>query len=120
MTSTENTSTYEDPDWEGKYARCPRWSNVWTSHSSSASDWPEGIRFSGPYIIEGGKIAVPLGLQKIVIRQHHADMIHAGFPRLWHHLDLKYAWAKRGEAKKFSKVVRKSVWFVRHVHVPQG
>ena len=32
-------------------------------------------------------------------------MIHAGFPRLWHHLDLKYAWAERGEAKKFAKVV---------------
>ena len=48
---------------------------------------------------------MPLGLQNIFIRQHHADIIHAIFPRLLHHFDFKYAWAERGEAKKFAKVV---------------
>ena len=56
---------------------------------------------------------MPLGLHEIVIRQHHADVAHAGFARLWHHMDLKYAWADRVEARKYAKTV-KTQCFVCH------
>ena len=68
-------------------------------------EWPTGYGFSGSYLLDGTKIALPLGLQPILIRQHHEFMVHVDFARLWHHMDLKFSWADRSEAKKFAKSV---------------
>jgi hypothetical protein len=62
--------------------------------------WPENVKFSGPYLLTGYKVAVPTGLQSIIIRKQHSFLAHAGFSRLWHHMDLKYTWADRAAAKK--------------------
>ena len=105
MTRPDVSSAYEDADWEGEYVKCPGWSELWKCRQQPEGVWPENIKFSGPYLLTGYKIAVPSGLQQIIIRKHHSFLAHAGFARLWHHMDLRYSWADRASAKDFAKQV---------------
>jgi hypothetical protein len=105
VTPPDDSSAYEDPDWEVEYVKCPRWSELWKYRMQPEGVWPENVKFSGPYLLAGYKVAVPTGLQSIIIRKHHSFLAHAGFARLWHHMDLTYTWADRAAAKKVAKQV---------------
>ena len=115
VTPPDDSSAYEDPDWEGEYVKCPRWSELWKYRMQPEGVWPENVKFSGPYLLTGYKVAVPTGLQSIIIRKHHSFLAHAGFARLWHHMDLKYTWADRAAAKNLLSRLWGSVLSVRLV-----
>lgn len=42
-----------------------------------------------------------------LIRDQHSFLGHVAFPKLWPHMDVRYEWADKGLAKKYSNVVGK-------------
>ena len=92
-------------DWGHEYEKCPRWGPVFRSAHGRCAEWPKGVKLFRGFLYSEELLCIPYSLQEIIIREHHAFLGHVGHERLWKAMELRFQWADRSSAMKFSRVV---------------
>ena len=96
--SNQNDKTIYEKNWEIEYKNCPTFKEMWENSQNGV--WEKSIQIFGDKMYLNDMLCVPLGLQKLMINEHHEFLGHVGSTRLWTHMEIKYLWANEKLAKK--------------------
>ena len=80
-----------EADWAPHYHSCPRWQNIWVATQTPGSEWPNGVRLHAGKMFTQEHLCIPMSLQKLWVKQAHAQMGHAVSERLWALLEIQDA-----------------------------
>lgn len=86
-------------NWARDYEICPRWGNTWKDFQSGG--WQTGFQVFKDRMFFEDRLCVPLSLQNWVVKDCHEFLGHVGSDKLWAHIEYRYSWANKSEAKKF-------------------
>ena len=93
--------------WKDFYEECPYWSDYWVATQDASMEWPKAIKVFDGRMFWEEKLCVPMGLQKLWIRENHAALGHVGPTKLWPELRLRATFADTQTAEKFVGEVMK-------------
>ena len=83
-----------DWDWNQKYGVCPRWQTVWQAikraQKNASVAWPQGYQIHHGKLYWDGKLCVPTGVCREVIKSHHVQTGHLGVKRLMQEIQRRY------------------------------
>ena len=88
--------------WDQFYVQCPHWGRMWGATKDPEADWPIGVQIHGGRMFTGGRLCIPIGLEKLWIRHAHAQMGHAVSERLWALLESQFQWGNKSRAKAYA------------------
>ena len=103
---TDDPGLIFDLEWDAWYAKCPTWKSAWEKIQNE-TDWPIGFQFHGGKLYFEGRLCIPLGMTRDVVRAHHRAVGHIGGKRLIAQMARFYQWASEERAHRYAKEMQK-------------